>query len=151
MKKGFSFFVQRAPGTAAERLTEEDRADKELFEAHFADCKTYADLCQKLEKMTSKQGNKGDQDYLEKETNQDVFGTPEEKNLGARKRTTFPHEEYEELRQNHLTEEDEEEPMPKWFAAASVGLVGKLLDAVDQKLDERLGREESKKKKLEDS
>ena len=74
MKKGFNFFVQRAPGTTAECLTEEDRADKELFEAHFADCKTYADLYLKLEKMTSKQGNKGDQDYLEKETNQDVFG-----------------------------------------------------------------------------
>ena len=140
MKKGLTFNIQRARGTGTEHLTEADKADKEHFEAQFADCKTYADLRNKLARMASKQGGKADtqeedQDQLATDANQEIFGTPDGKNLGARKKTTFAHEEYEELRRSQLTTEEGEEQMPKWFAAASVGLVGRILDAVDQKLD----------------
>jgi len=69
MSKVPTFNVQRSRGTGTEPLTQEEKTAKAEFEAQISDCKTYADLCQKLAKMSVKeehneeshQGDKEDQ------------------------------------------------------------------------------------------
>ena len=107
------FKLQRAPGTAKVSLTEEDKAAKQRIEEQLANCRSYAEAFDVLN-MASKGTNSKEDDEVE-----DLYGDLRDK------------------------EKDDHAQEPKWFAAATAGLIDKMLNAVDDKLNKRFAREES--------